>query len=214
MVLAALWLQSGEVSGDYVKWLTVFVGILAFALLFQALGMVFFAMRAVSAMKDLKSSLDEAKVKALPMMGNIYDITLTTQGILTDLAPKIKVISENVTEISHTVRQTVGQLDSTLRQTAERAAVTFDDANFRTQRQVARVDAMVASTLAATSEIGATIHEGIRVPIRKITEVVAQSKHLIDNMIGRAKAVGAGLNAYINHVKPTEKHEDINRVDW
>jgi uncharacterized protein YoxC len=214
MVLAAMWLQSGDVSADYIKWLTIFVGILAFALLFQAIGMVVFAMRAVTVMKGLKTSLDEAKVKALPMMGNMYEITLKTQEILTDLAPKLKVISENVTETSHTVRGTAEKLDITLRQTVDKAAVTFDDANFRTQRQVARVDTMVASTLAATSEIGATIHEGIRVPIRKISEIVEQSKQVIDGMIGRAKAVGAGLNAYINHIKPEEKHEDINRVDW
>jgi hypothetical protein len=213
MVLVGMFLQSGEASTDYVKMLTWFVGILAFALLFQAIGMVIFAFRALVVLKDLKTSVDEAKVKALPLVSNMYDITLTTQAILTDMAPKLKIISENATEVSYTVRQTVDQLDHTLRQTVDKAAVTFDDANFRTQRQVARVDAMVASTLAATSEIGATIHQGIRVPIRALTEMMTQSRHLVDTLIVRAKAVGVGLNAYMNH-KSTEKHEDINRVDW
>jgi hypothetical protein len=214
MVLAAMWLQSGEVSADYVKWLTVFVGILAFALLIQALGMIYFAMRAVNVIKDLKTSVDEAKVKALPMMGNMYDITLTTQTILSDLAPKVKVISENLTETSHTVRGTAEMLDVTLRQTMDKAAVTFDDANFRTQRQVARVDSMVATTLAATAEIGATIHEGIRVPLRKVAEMANQSKNLVDTLLDRAKAVGAGLSAYVQHTVRPKPHEDINRVDW
>jgi hypothetical protein len=206
-------LQSGEVSVDYVKWLTIFVGILAVALLAQAIGIVVFALRALVVIEDLKTSLDEAKAKALPLVGNLYDITLTTQNILTDLAPKIRVISENVAETSHTVRGTAEKLDNTLRQTVDKAAVTFDDANFRTQRQVARVDSMVANTLAATAEIGATIQEGIRVPIRAIGEMVTQSKHLVDTLIVRAKAVGVGLNAYLNH-KPSEKHEEVNRVDW
>lgn len=214
VLVAGMWLQSGEASADYVKWLTIFVGILAFALLVQAIGMVFLAFRTLVVIKDLKSSLDEAKVKALPLVGNLYDITTTTHAILTDMAPKLKIISENATEVSYTVRETVDKLDTTLRQTVDKAAVTFDDANFRTQRQVAKVDSMVASTLAATSEIGATIHEGIRVPIRAITEVVTQSKHLVDTMLLRAKAVGAGLSAYMNHRSTREKQDDINRIDW
>lgn len=213
MVLVGMFLQSGDVSADYVKWLTIFVGILASALLLQAIGLVVFTMRALVVIKDLKTSVDEATAKALPLVGNLHEITLTTQTILADLAPKLKTISENVTEVSHTVRQTVGQLDHTLRQTVDKAGATFDDANFRTQRQVARVDSMIASTLAATSEIGASIHEGIRVPIRAITEVVTQSKHVVDTVINRAKALGIGLTTYMNH-KPAEKHEDINRVDW
>lgn len=214
MVLAAFWLQATEVSTDQMRWLIIFVAVIAAAFAVQAIGMIFLAVRAVAVMKDLKTSFDEAKVKALPMVGNLYEITLTTQEILTDLAPKIKVISENVTETSHTVRGTAEKLDVTLRQTVDKAAVTFDDANFRTQRQVARVDSMVASTLSATSEIGATIHEGIRVPIRAISEMVTQSKHLVDTMIIRAKAVGVGLSAYMNHRSSSEKQEDINRVDW
>lgn len=213
MVLVGMFLQSGDVSADYVKWLTIFVGILASALLLQAIGLVVFAMRALVVIQDLKTSIDETKAKALPLVGNLHEITLTTQTILADLAPKLKIITENVTEVSHTVRQTVGQLDHTLRQTVDKAGATFEDANFRTQRQVARVDSMIASTLAATSEIGASIHEGIRVPIRAITEVVSQSKHLVDTVINRAKALSIGLTTYMNH-KPVEKHEDINRVDW
>jgi len=208
MELAGMWLlQMGEVSGDYVKYLTIFVGVLAFALLIQAIGMVIFAFRALVVIKDLKTSLDEAKVKALPLVGNMYDISVTTHAILTDMAPKLKIISENATETSYTVRQAVDKLDNTLRQTVDKAAVTFDDANFRTQRQVARVDHMVASTLAATTEIGSALHESIRVPARKIAEMMAQSRHLFDTVMVRAKAVGFGLNAYMNH-KSSEKHDE------
>jgi uncharacterized protein YoxC len=214
MVLAAVWLQTTDVQTDYMKYIMIFVGIIAAAFAVQAIGVVVIAMRALVVMKDIKSSFDEAKVKAVPIMTNLYGITLSTQEILADLTPKIKIISENVTETTHTVRQAVDKIDVSLRQSVDKATVTFDDANFRTQRQVARVDSMVASTLAATAELGATINHGIRVPARKIAEMMTHSKHLIDTLVDRAKAVGAGVSAFASAQKSPTKHEDINRVDW
>ena len=206
MGVLAVWLQTAEVSTDYVKWLTIFVGLLALALVVQGVAIAIFASKAVSLLKDVKASFDETKGKALPIMANVSEITHSTQAILRDLVPKIKVVSENAVETSHAVRQTVEKLDVTIRQSAEKAAVTFDDANLRTQRQVARVDSMVASTLAATAELGATVNEGIRVPARKIAAVVTQSKHLMDTLIDRAKVMGINIgsivDARMNHKRP------------
>jgi uncharacterized protein YoxC len=162
MGVLAVWLQTTEVSADSFRLLTIFVGVIAFALVVQGIAMAFMALKAVSLLKDVKASFDETKGKALPIMANVTEITHSTQTILRDLVPKIKVMSENVVETSHAIRQTVEKLDVTIRQGADKAAVTFDDANLRTQRQVARVDSMVASTLAATAELGATVNEGIR----------------------------------------------------
>ena len=120
MVLAGMWLQTTVVPTDYVKYMMIFIAILTLALTAQAIGMIVFAARAMVIIKDLKTSVDEAKVKALPLVANMYDITLTTQSILTDIAPKIKIISENATEVSYTVRQTVDKLDNTLRQTVDK----------------------------------------------------------------------------------------------
>jgi len=213
MVLAAVWLQTTDVQTDYMKYIMIFVGIIAAAFAVQAIAIIVIAMQALVVMKDVKASFDETKIKALPLMANIHSITLSTQEILTDIAPKIKIISENVTETSHTVRQTVEKIDISLRQSVDKATVTFDDANSRTQRHVARVDSMVANTLAATAELGATINQGIRAPARKIAEMMTQSKHVIDTLLDRAKAMGAGVSAFTTP-KRAPKHEDINRVDW
>ncbi len=206
MDVLGMWLQTTEASGDSIKLLTIFVGIIAVALLFQGIATAVMAMKGFALLKDVKASFDETKAKALPMIANVTEITHSTQTILKDLAPKIKVLSENAVETSHSVRQTVEKLDVTIRQSADKAAVTFEDANLRTQRQVARVDSMVTSTLAATAELGATVNEGIRVPARKIAALVTQTKHVIDTVLDRAKAMGINIGSIVEakmHKPPT-----------
>ena len=204
MMLTALWLQTGDVSAGYVMWLTIFVGILAVALLLQAIAVMVLFGKLVGIVTDIKRSFDETKGKAMPLIADVQDIATSTQVILKDLTPKIKVISENVVETTHTVRQTVEKLDVTIRQTADRAVVTFDDANARAQKQVARVDGMVATTLAATSEIGQTLYHGIRVPARKMAEITIQSKHMLDTLIVRLKALTGGVGQVVQG-KPDPK---------
>ena len=204
-MLTAVWLQTGDVSAGYVMWLTIFVGILAVALLLQAIAVMVLFGKIVGIVKDIKQSFDETKGKAMPLIADVQQIATSTQVILKDLTPKIKVISENVMETSHTVRQTVDKLDVTIRHTADRAVVTFDDANTRAQKQVARVDGMVATTLAATAEIGQTVYHGIRVPARKIAEITTQSKHMVDTLIDRLKALTGGLGQVVQGKTETKR---------
>ena len=65
------------------------------------------------------------------------------------LAPKVKIITENLVETSHVVRSKAAEFD-----------VTASDVNARTRAQVARVDGMVTSVLNTTTEITDTSAEG------------------------------------------------------
>ena len=188
-----VWLQTAEVSTRYITLLAWFVGLVALAMVGQAIAIAVLATKVVALLADVKKSFDETKGKAMPLIAKISDLTSTTQGIVSDLAPKIKVVSENVVEVSHTVRQTAAKLDVTIRDAADKAAVTFADVDSRTKVQVARVDGIVANTLAATAEFGTTVSEGIRVPARKIAAMVTQSKHFLETLVDRAKALGINL---------------------
>jgi len=210
MVAMAFWLQTGDVSAGYVMWLTIFVGILAVALLLQAIFVALFLGKLTTLLVDLKKSFDETKGKAMPLIASANEISVSAKAILKDLTPKIKIVSENIVETSHTVRQTVNKVNVTVQETADKAAVTFADVNDRTAKQAARVDGMVASALAATADIGNTVYEGIRVPARKIAEITTQSKHLVDTLIDRAKALGIG----IGNVVDAKVHEKSRKNGW
>ena len=195
-MLMMMWLQTAEVSTHYITALTFCVGLITFALVVQAIAIGFLATKVIALLTDVKQSFDQTKGKAMPLIAKISDLTQTTQGIVADLAPKIKVVSDNVVEVSHTVRQTATKLDVTIRDAVDKAAVTFADADSRTKVQVARVDGMVASTLAATAELGATVNEGIRVPARKIAAILTQSRHFMETMVDRAKALGVNVSRH------------------
>lgn len=206
--MAMLMLQTAEISADYVKWLAWAVILIAFCMLVMAAAMGFMAVKVVALLTDVKASFDQTKGKALPLIAKATEITQTVQGIVADLTPKIKVVSENVVETSHTVRQTVAKLDVTIRDVADKASATFEDANARTKGQISRVDGMIASTLAATAEIGSTVNEGIRTPARKLAAIMTQSKHLVDTLVDRAKSLGISIGSTVDakiHPKTTKR---------
>ncbi len=210
MSMVAFFLQTAEISADYVKWLTIFVGILAFSILLVCVVLAIVGVKVVGILTDVKKTFDEYKVKAMPIIGKATEITETVRGVVSDMAPKIKTVSENAVEMSHTVRQTVTKLDVTIREAADKATVTFNEANDKTKVQVSRVDGMIASTLAATAEIGATVNEGIRTPARKIAAMVTQSKHLVDTIVDRAKALGITIGSTVD----AKVHPKTGKSGW
>ena len=210
MVAMAVFLQTGDVSASYVMWLTIFVGILAGALLLQGIFVAIFLGKLTTLLADVKKSFDETKGKALPLIANATEISASAKALIKDLTPKIKTVSENIVETSHTVRQAVDKVNVTVRDSADKAAVTFADVNDRTAKQAARVDGMIVSALAATAELGTIVYEGIRVPARKIAEVTTQSKHVIDTLIDRAKALGIG----IGNVVDAKVHQKSRKDGW
>jgi D-ribose pyranose/furanose isomerase RbsD len=69
--------------------------------------------------------------------------------------------------------------------------VTVTDANLRAQRQVARVDGMVAAALTTTQEVADTIANGIKVPAQKIAVMVNQAKYAAEGLMEKVKSMAA-----------------------
>ena len=173
LITSGLWLQASDtLSESNTKLLMIFIGIVAFSSLAQAVIFVAMAIGAAKTQKRVLAISEELYTHALPTIRSV-------QELIRETTPKVKVITENLVETSHVVRSKAQEFD-----------VTLTDVNQRTRHQVARVDGMVSSTLMAANDIISTVQHSIRVPVREMAGMVNGLKAGLDVLAGRAKGYG------------------------
>jgi methyl-accepting chemotaxis protein len=178
MAMLAMWLQGTDAVSDInTDLLTVFVGLVALAMLVQAIALAVLAARSVKAIKGLTDTVDELKQKALPLIDSATQISRTAESLVTETAPKVRAMADNLLETSDLVRDTAQHFEETLA-----------DANLRTQRQVARVDGMVSTALTATVEVAEAISNGIRGPVQKIAFIAGQARRFAEGLLSGFKS--------------------------
>ena len=181
--MAGMWMQDPDsLSSGNSKTLMVFVALVAIAMCAQAIALIVMAIGAGKARKRGLAMAEEVREKAMPLIHDAH-------AMVRDLAPKIKVISDNLVETSHTIRGKAQEFDA-----------TATDINQKTRAQVARVNGIVSSVLTSTAEITETIQRGIKVPLREVSGVVNGVKAGLDVLVGRAR----GFGSYSGKVKPDD----------
>jgi methyl-accepting chemotaxis protein len=175
IVMSGMWLQdAGSVSSGSAKWLVIFVGMVAVAMVTQAVALIVMAVGAGKARKRALEIAEEVREKVMPVISSTHEI-------LRDSGPKVKIITENLVETSHMVRSKAQEFD-----------VTASDLNARTRAQAARVDGMVTSVLNTTADISETLQRAVKVPVREFAGLVNGFKAGLDVLVGRAKEFGRG----------------------
>jgi hypothetical protein len=138
----------------------------------QAIAVIVLAIGAAKASKRALEIADELRTK----IGPVLDVT---QSVFHDAAPKVKIITENLVETTHMVRNKTRELDA-----------TASELNMKTRAQAARVDGMVTSVLNTTAEISETLQRAVKVPVREVAGLVNGFKAGVEVLVGRAKGFG------------------------
>ena len=168
MMFSGMWLQDVDsLSSGNSRLLMIFVGLVAIAMVTQAIVVCVAALGAWKASKRLMLIAEEVKAKTLPTIEK-------TESVLQDLHPKVRIITDKLVETSHVVRSKAQELDSTI-----------TDVNQRARVQTARVDEMVSSVLDTTAGIASTIQKGVSVPVREFHGLMNGLRAGIDVLIGR-----------------------------
>lgn len=172
--MSGMWLQDGGyISSGNSKLLMIFVGLVALAMVVQAIALVLMAIGAAKARKRAMAIVEEVREKAMPAIDS-------TQEFIRSYAPKMMTLAENLVETSNVVRSKVAEFDATL-----------SDVNNKTRAQAARVDGIVTSVLTGTAEVVQAIQHGIRVPVREFTGIMNGLKAGLDVLVGRTKGFGS-----------------------
>jgi uncharacterized protein YoxC len=175
IVMSGMWLQdAGSLSSGNSRLLIWFVGMVAVAMAVQAVAVIVLAIGTAKASKRALEIADELRTKIGPLLD-------TTQTVIHDAAPKVKIITENLVETSHLVRAKVAEFDA-----------TASDLNSKARAQAARVDGMVTGVLNTTAEISQSLQRALKVPVREFTGLMNGFKAGVDVLVGRAKGFGRG----------------------
>jgi hypothetical protein len=173
-VLGILMQEADSLSATNTKWLMIFVGVLALAIVVQTICFVAMAVGLMKAQKKVMGIVEQVHEATLPTIKNVGELVRET-------SPKVRVIADNLVETSHVVRTKAQEFD-----------VTLTDVNLRTRNKVAHVDMMVGSALQATSDLAASVQRMIQIPIREVNGLVNGLKAGLDVLVGRVKGFGSG----------------------
>lgn len=175
IVVSGMWLQEPEgITPMSTKLLIIFVGIVALSMLAQAIALIVVAIGTAKASKRGLAIAEELREKMMPLI-------TSTHEIVRDSGPKVKIITENLVETSHVVRNKAAEFDA-----------TASELNDKARAQAARVDGMVTGVLNTTAEISDTLQRAIRVPVKELSGLVNGFKAGLDVLVGRAKEFGRG----------------------
>lgn len=174
IVLSGMWLQGDSISSGNSKLLEIFVGLVALAMVVQAIAVIILAVGAAKTSKRALAIAEEFREKTMPVITHTHEL-------LRDTSPKVKVLTENLVETSHIVRSKAQEFD-----------LTASDANARTRAQLARVDGMVTAVLNTTGEVAESIQRGIKVPVREVSGLLSGLKAGLEVLLGRAKDFAGG----------------------
>ncbi len=154
----------------------VFAAVIAGAVLMQALvllGMLFAAKSALRRVGEVTKKVEE---QALPILA-------TSRQLLEEVSPKLKVATQNVLEVSHT-----------LRTESVRVAVSVDDLLKKASVQVDRVDDMVTGTLNSVAHATATVQKAVSGPVRQVGAVLSGLRAGLDVLRNKEREVHASAD--------------------
>jgi hypothetical protein len=134
--------------------LVVFIAIAAVSILMQAIFTIAMALGARKAQKKLLALADDVRLHALPVI-------IQSRELIQDFSPKFKVITENLTAAS-----------TTLRNKTEQVGGLVGDVTGRAQVQATRVDGMLKGTLDQLNFAVHAIEHGVAVPLRQVNGIL------------------------------------------
>jgi hypothetical protein len=150
MMIFAIWLEDpGSISSGNSRLLMFFVAMVAVAMVAQAAVVIVAAIGAAKTRKQLLSIAEEIRSKSLPVIEG-------AQGMVQELQPKFRTLTDNLVETTNIVREKASEFDSTI-----------SEVNHRALAQTARVDGMVTSVLDTTAGIATTLQKSVSVPVKE-----------------------------------------------
>ncbi|HLB92451.1 MAG TPA: hypothetical protein VJK27_08940 [Terriglobales bacterium] len=149
--------------------LKLFIAITTFAVLLQAgilLGLFLAVRKSTARMEALAA---EVTSKTLPTIEAF-------QSTLTELRPKIDVISTNAAESSNLIRNQLARIDATL-----------TDALDRTRLQVIRADELLNRTMDRVEETSEIVHKTVVSPLRQVNGLMAAITTGVEVFLGQKR---------------------------
>ena len=141
--------------------LTIFIAVTSAAVVLQMLILagMYFTLRALSA--HLKTTADEIKAQAFPVLENGKAIQADIKRILETSAPKVELVLDNAAKITTTAHAGMERVESTV-----------NDILDRTRLQVIRADEMVTRAMDSVEDTTEKVAHSVTSPVRHANGLV------------------------------------------
>jgi hypothetical protein len=149
--------------------LKIFIAVTAIAVVLQAGILVALFVTVLKTTAKMEALVTEVTTKALPTVDAV-------QNLLTDLRPKLDVISVNAVESSNLVRNQLARIDATL-----------TDALDRGRLQVIRADELLNRTMDKVEETSEAVHKTVISPIRQFNGLMSAITTGFDVFLGQKR---------------------------
>ena len=180
MWMMAMW-QSGDVNDGNMHLLTIFVGVIAFGAAVQAIGLIVLALQAKKSQRRMIEISEEVKGRVMPVVASLELFINSTQAVIHDVSPKVKVITENMVDVSHTVRTQVHELDAKISEVTRKA-----------EAQVNRADEALTSAINSTGQVIGKIEHGIMTPVKQVLGLINGVKASVEALTKPRSKPGSG----------------------
>ncbi|HEX4156823.1 MAG TPA: hypothetical protein VHY48_14545 [Acidobacteriaceae bacterium] len=154
---------------------TIFLGIIAIVMLVSIVVVCIGGAIGLGLLRKAEDMAEKMETRIVPLVDK-------TCELVTQLGPKIHTLTENVEQISYTVRGKVDELSATVDQLNR----TVQEANSRARSQVQRVDGMVSEALSTAQDVSRTVQEGIRRPVHQIAGLIAGVRVGLETLMERS----------------------------
>jgi hypothetical protein len=162
--------------------LVIFVAVAAISILMQAGFTVAMFFGARAAQKKLMALAEDVRLHALPVI-------MSSREVVQDISPKLKIITENLTATS-----------ATLRSKADQVGGVVSDVSNRAHAQASRVDSMVQGTLDGLTAAVQAIEHGVAVPVRQVNGLISGLRAGVDVLRKKTPT---------NHRDPVDPEADL-----
>jgi len=150
--------------------LTALVGVIALAMLAQAVAVIIMATKFRKLSTRLESLADQISQDVQPVL-------YSAREIITESKEKFSAISSNLLDITSRVKGQVTRLDGLVTDASERAQV-----------QIVRIDELVTETIGRVEETTETVRSSILKPVREISAVLTGLRTTLDVLFHRKGA--------------------------
>lgn len=144
--------------------LLIIAGVVALALLLQAIVLLAILFGARKAAKAAQKEIDDLRALALPFVKEGRDFFVR-------VAPKVEETSVDLAAVVHTLRVECTQLQSAANKFVERAS-----------QQASRLDAMTTAVLDATDRAGEFLSQAVHKPMRQFSGILASIKAVVETL--------------------------------
>lgn len=150
--------------------LTVFVGLTALAIVIQMGVLIALYVSSRKATERLQTIAKQLEENMLPLIRD-------SRSLLAEATPKARLIIDNLTATSTTVRQD-----------AEKFSSTANELTDRVRQQVLRADQLLTRTLNRVEDTTQTVHHVVTSPMRQVSGVMTGVAAGIAEFLGSRKA--------------------------